>query len=121
MSATACHAARGLLLASLAAGLLACEDREVSVTIRQMQPLDEANCAPATVADEIGDGGGGALKGRLTDAINTELAPLRARRAELEADPGYLIEVLRRGNTRANEVAETTLDEVREAMGMVYE
>ncbi len=57
MSATACHAARGLLLASLAAGLLACEDREVSVTIRQMQPLDEANCAPATVADEaLGQG-----------------------------------------------------------------
>ena len=40
---------------------------------------------PAVVAEEIGDGGGGALKGRLTDAINTELAPLRARRAELAA------------------------------------
>ena len=75
---------------------------------------------PATVAEEIGDGGGGALKGRLTEAINTELAPLRARRAELEADPGYLDEVLRRGNARANEVAEATLDEVRAAMGMVY-
>ena len=75
---------------------------------------------PATVADEIGDGGGGALKKRLTDAMNTELAPLRARRTELEADPGYLADVLRRGNTRANEVAEATLDEVREAMGMVY-
>ena len=59
-------------------------------------------------------------RSRLTDAINTELAPLRARRAELEADPGYLDEVLRRGNARANEVAEATLDEVRAAMGMVY-
>ena len=75
---------------------------------------------PAAVAEEIGDGGGGALKGRLTDAINTELAPLRARRAELEADPGYLDEVLRRGNAKANGVAEATLDEVRAAMGMVY-
>jgi tryptophanyl-tRNA synthetase len=75
---------------------------------------------PATVAEELGDGGGGALKARLTEAINTELAPLRARRAELEADPGYLAEVLRRGNTRANEVAEVTLDEVRAAMGMTY-
>jgi tryptophanyl-tRNA synthetase len=28
--------------------------------------------------------------------------------------------VLRRGNARANEVAEATLDEVRAAMGMVY-
>ena len=73
------------------------------------------------MAEEIGDGGGGALKSRLTDAINTELAPLRARRAELEADPGYLAATCwRRGNERANEVAEATLAEVRAAMGMVY-
>lgn len=76
--------------------------------------------APEQVADEIGDGGGGALKKRLTDALNTELAPLRARRAELAADPGHLTEVLRRGNERANEVAEQTLAEVRSAMGMDY-
>jgi tryptophanyl-tRNA synthetase len=75
---------------------------------------------PEQVADEIGDGGGGALKKRLTDAVNDELAPLRARRAELEADPSYVAQVLRRGNERANEVAEATLDEVREAMGMAY-
>lgn len=75
---------------------------------------------PEELAEEIGDGGGGALKKRLTDALNTELAPLRARRAELEADPAYIAEVLRRGNERANEVAEATLDEVRERMGMLY-
>ena len=75
---------------------------------------------PEQVADEIGDGGGGALKKRLTDAINTELAPLRARRLELEQDPAYVADILRRGNARANEVAEPTLDEVRERMGMVY-
>jgi tryptophanyl-tRNA synthetase len=75
---------------------------------------------PEAVAEEIGDGGGGALKARLTDAVNTELAPLRARRAELEADPGYLTEVLRRGNERANEMADATLAEVRTAMGMDY-
>lgn len=75
---------------------------------------------PEQVATEIGDGGGGALKKRLTDAVNTELAPLRARREELAADPAYVDEVLRRGNTRANEVADATLAEVREHMGMVY-
>ena len=32
----------------------------------------------------------------------------------------YIKDVLREGNRRANEVAETTLAEVREAMGMVY-
>jgi tryptophanyl-tRNA synthetase len=76
--------------------------------------------SPEQVADEIGDGGGGTLKKRLTDALNTELAPLRARRAELAADPAYVSDTLRRGNERANEVADATLDEVRTRMGMSY-
>ena len=38
-----------------------------------------------------------------------------------EADQGYLVEVLEAGNARANEVADATLDEVRAAMGMVYD
>jgi len=75
---------------------------------------------PEQIATEIGDGGGGALKKRLTDAINTELAPLRARRLELEQDAAYVADILRRGNERANEVANATLDEVRERMGMTY-
>ena len=75
---------------------------------------------PEQVAEEIGDGGGGALKKRLTDALNTELAPLRSRREELKAEPGFVETILRRGNERANEVAEATLAEVREKMGMTY-
>jgi tryptophanyl-tRNA synthetase len=76
--------------------------------------------AAEQVAEEIGDGGGGALKARVTEAVNTYFSPLRARRVELEADPSYVDEVLRRGNERANEVADATLDEVREKMGMTY-
>jgi tryptophanyl-tRNA synthetase len=72
------------------------------------------------VADEIGDGGGGALKARVTDAVNTFFAPLRARREELAADPSYVDEVIQRGNERANQVADATLDEVRHKMGMTY-
>jgi tryptophanyl-tRNA synthetase len=75
---------------------------------------------PEQIADEIGDGGGGALKARVTEAVNTFFAPLRERRRELEADPSYVDEVLRRGNRRANEIAEATLDEVRDKMGMSY-
>lgn len=75
---------------------------------------------PATVAEEIGDGGGGVLKKRLTEALNAELAPLRERRAELAQDLGYVDEVLRAGNARANEIADATLAEVREKMGMLY-
>lgn len=76
--------------------------------------------SPEAIAAEIGDGGGGGLKKRVTEAVNEYFAPLRERRAELEQDPAYVDEVLRRGNERANEVAEATLLEVREAMGMTY-
>lgn len=75
---------------------------------------------PVEIGDEIGDGGGGGLKKYLTEVLNEKFAPLRARRAELEADPAYLMEVLRAGNERAGEIAEATLAEVRGAMGMVY-
>ena len=75
---------------------------------------------PVEVAAEIGNGGGGGLKRLVTEAVNSTLAPIRARRAELAADPGYLAQVLREGNVKANEVAEATLDDVRAAMGMTY-
>lgn len=75
---------------------------------------------PTTIAEEIGDDGGGGLKKRVTEAVNTYFAPLRARRTELADDLGAVDAVLRRGNERANEIAETTLGEVREAMGMSY-
>ena len=75
---------------------------------------------PAEIAEEIGNGGGGGLKNFVTEAINAYFAPIRARRAELVADPGHLLDVLRAGNARANEIADATLDEVRTAMGMKY-
>ncbi|SDS33629.1 tryptophanyl-tRNA synthetase [Nocardioides scoriae] len=75
---------------------------------------------PVLIAEEIGDGGGGGLKKRVTEAVNTYFAPLRERRAELAADPGFVDGVLRTGNERANEIAEATLAEVRSAMGMTY-
>ncbi len=75
---------------------------------------------PEGVAAEIGDGGGGGLKQLATAAVNDHLAEHRARRAELVANPDHLWQVLRDGNERANEVAEATLAEVRQAMSMDY-
>ena len=76
--------------------------------------------SPETVAEQIGDGGGGGLKKAATEAINEHLAPIRARRAELEQAPDHVWNVLREGNARANEVAEQTLADVRSAMQMNY-
>jgi len=75
---------------------------------------------PAALAEEIGDGGGARLKAVVTEAVNEFLAPIRAKRVELAADPAYLRSVLAQGNARAREVAVQTLDEVRRAMHMSY-
>ena len=74
----------------------------------------------AEIADEIGDAGAGALKTYVTESVNGYFAEIRERRAELLEKPDYIREVLADGNRRANEIANATLDEVREAMGMVY-
>lgn len=75
---------------------------------------------PTDLADEIGGGGAARLKQVVTDAVNEYFAPLRARRAELSRDRAYVREVLDEGNARANAIADATLREVREAMGMQY-
>ncbi len=72
------------------------------------------------IAAEIGDAGSGALKAFVTETVNSYLAPIRERRRELERDLSYIHDVLAEGNRRATDIAETTLNEVREAMGMVY-
>jgi tryptophanyl-tRNA synthetase len=76
--------------------------------------------APAAIAAQIGDGGSGALKKAVTEALNEELRPVRARREALAGDPQVVTDVLRRGIATANEVADATLREVRAAMKMDY-
>ena len=72
------------------------------------------------IAEEIGEGGSGALKKYVNESVNSYLAPLRERRRELEGQMDYIHDVLADGNRRANEIANQTLAEVREAMHMVY-
>ena len=85
--------------------------------------LITALCAgeePAAVAERIGSGGASALKQAATEAVNEHLRPIRARRAELAGERGYLAAILRRGTERATAEAEATLALVRQAMGMAY-
>jgi tryptophanyl-tRNA synthetase len=72
---------------------------------------------PADVAAGIGAGGSAGLKRVVTESVNEFLRPLRTRRAELAADPGYLRQVLREGNARAAAIASRTLTEVHALMG----
>ncbi|MFA9478609.1 tryptophan--tRNA ligase [Phycisphaerales bacterium AB-hyl4] len=60
--------------------------------------------------------GDGECKMRLADVINELLEPMRQRRAEFEADPDKVLDVLRDGTRRANVVAEQTLAAAKAAM-----
>ena len=64
--------------------------------------------------------GAGALKAVVVEAVNEYFRPLRKRRIELSTDPGLLDAVLTRGNARANEIANDTLDQVCQVMDMTY-
>ena len=79
--------------------------------------------SPADVAQmeadfRAGGFGYGDFKKRLFGAIWEHFAPARARRAEIESDPGFIDNVLRHGAARANELASATLARVRKAMGL---
>jgi len=76
--------------------------------------------SPESIAQEVGDGGGSNLKSMLAEVLNEYLRPLRRRRKELEADPGYIREVLEAGVRQARLVAERTLLEVRQVMDMEF-
>ena len=75
---------------------------------------------PKDIADEIGMGGSGQLKKYVTEQVNEYLAPIRERRQQFEKDLDYVRDVLADGNRRANEIANETLAEVTDAMGMRY-
>jgi tryptophanyl-tRNA synthetase len=62
--------------------------------------------------------GYGEVKKRLLDLIDEYFAPARQRRRELEADPGYVTDVLRDGGMRARAVARQVMEKVREATGL---
>jgi len=58
------------------------------------------------------------VKRKLARAINNFLDPLRARRAEYEARPGLVDDILIAGTRRVRGLARETMDEAYEAMGL---
>lgn len=60
----------------------------------------------------------GDLKSELSEAIFEELKPLQAKRKELEANPEYVDKVIKEGAEKARKVAQETLKEVKEKMGL---
>lgn len=63
--------------------------------------------------------GYGDFKKRLLEVYLERFEPLRARREELVADPGYVDQVLAQGAEKARTAANPVLDRVRRAVGLV--
>ena len=60
------------------------------------------------------------IKRRLAEVLNTYLAPLRERRAQYIAQPKMLLEVLFSGTVKAKFIAQQTLEEVHQKMGLLH-
>jgi tryptophanyl-tRNA synthetase len=67
----------------------------------------------------VGKVGDVEVKRKLAAALNEYLAPIRARRAELEKRPDDVIDILREGTAAARALTGATLAEVQEKMGLV--
>ena len=59
-------------------------------------------------------------KGPVVDAINTELEPIQENIAKYQSNPNLIQEIIFEGSEKARVVARSTMEEVRDAMGITY-
>jgi len=78
----------------------------------------EADVAKMEADFRAGGVGYGDFKKRLFGAIWEYFGPMRLRRAELAADPGYVNGVLQAGAERASSTANQVMERVRKAVGL---
>ena len=64
--------------------------------------------------------GDGKIKQFLNNVLQNLLAPIRERRNQLKDQIPQILQVLRQGTEKANQVAENTLAEIKQAMGIDY-
>ena len=73
---------------------------------------------PEQVEQEFEGSGYGDFKGAVAQTVTSTLGPIRDRYEELAANPGHLEAVLAEGADRARTIAQSTMEEVRERMGV---
>jgi tryptophanyl-tRNA synthetase len=84
--------------------------------LRLMASVEEA--ADWAERYRAGGLGYGEVKKRVLELLDETFAPFRERRKELEADPGYVEDVLADGGRRARAVAHELMADVRAATGL---
>jgi len=93
---------------------------EGNVVFTYLDAFDEDRAAVEELKDRYRRGGLGdtAVKRRLEDVLQSLLAPIRERRERFAQDMGYVLDILRAGSLVAREKTQTTLDEVKSALGV---
>ena len=81
---------------------------------------DKAWVAEQQEAYRSGKVGDVVIKRKLVEVLNTLIEPIRQRRRQYEQRPDDVIDALRSGTRRANEVAEETLAEAKKVMRQDY-
>ncbi|MDB6080442.1 MAG: tryptophanyl-tRNA synthetase [Akkermansiaceae bacterium] len=93
--------------------------KENSTLLALYRLVAGADAVAAMEADyDRGGIGYGDFKKRLLEAYLAYFEPLKKRRDEIAADPGYVDAVLAKGGLRAREAATVVLDRVRRATGI---
>ncbi|WP_076811115.1 tryptophan--tRNA ligase [Limosilactobacillus fermentum] len=95
---------------------------EDNVVFTYLDIFDKDTAKVQELKDHYRHGGLGDVKIKryLMEVLNAELAPIRQRRAEFAKDLPAVMDMLKAGSDRANQVAAQTLDEVKDAMGLNY-
>jgi tryptophanyl-tRNA synthetase len=93
---------------------------EGNVVFTYLDAFDDDEAAVADLKDRYRRGGLGdsVVKKRLDDVLQALLAPIRARRRALARDPGYVFGIVKEGTLRSRELTNSTLREVRSALGL---
>ncbi|MEM6820605.1 MAG: tryptophan--tRNA ligase [Verrucomicrobiota bacterium] len=86
---------------------------EIADAVGNGNAIDEMRAAM-----EKGGVGYGDLKKQLFQLLWTYFEPMREKRQEIVKEDGYWLEVLEKGEIRARETAKTTLEQVRQAVGI---
>lgn len=91
---------------------------EGNVVFTYLDIFDKDTAKVQELKDHYRHGGLGDVKIKryLMEVLNAELAPIRQRRAEFAKDLPAVMDILKAGSDRANQVAAQTLDEVKDAI-----
>ncbi|EHN58689.1 tryptophan--tRNA ligase [Oenococcus kitaharae] len=95
---------------------------EGNVVFTYLDIFDPDKAQVASLKEQYQQGGLGdmKLKRYLTEVLESELKPIRERRASFEEDIPAVLQMLKDGSDHANQIAEKTMTEVRAAMGVNY-